>query len=202
MGIRMHLSVGYGLSLSEAGLSKARLNWEVLEDEALFVTWKRAALAYANEHHDSSFKFAMHGANPPTAMHEMTQYDDEFGDEDKLLLFPAGYRKEFSRYGDLLDIFAYEAERPEDCASRVPQWVRHPGCLYPFTGLMRASADAPLGIEDYWEPCWLDKEEHQDAIPTVPRHLWFWLKHVFRLGDEHTSAVFLQLRPHVCRHFS
>lgn len=203
MGIRMNIAVGWGLDLHDR--NRAMLSFEHLEDETLFEAFKADVLAYAEEHNDLREKsyFDEH-MNPATELFQMVIYQEEFGNPDKLLLIPSGYQEFWHRYGNLLDIFEYEATHDYDGPGWMDiEWIEKKGTLYPFIGLMRANPEKPLGFETYWEPFFLDKEEHKNAIPVAPTHLWFLIKHLnlVKAGESVTDA-FLSLRPTFYRWWS
>lgn len=212
MGIRMHLAVGYGLDLSDLNTDLIS-DFERLEDKKLFQSFVQHAIENAEDRDDlqdkMSLGFAMGtkhhrpGRDAPEYFFETMEYDSEFGLPDKLLLYPLGYRSQWHRYGDLLDIFTYEAEHGGDYHDLTPEWTEKPGTLYPFVGLMCANPDKPLGYETYWKPCFLDKEEHKDAIPVAPAHLWHLIRFLeLTDNDEDTARAFLSLRPTVYRWWS
>lgn len=201
MGIRMRNCIGWGLDVSE--LDKTILcDFEELESEDRFAAWREDVLQYAKNHDDIMEKMMFHEQMPrATALYQMVQFDEEFGFEGKLLLVPNGYQKLWMRYGDLLDIFEYEAMKPvEDWG--LSEWVEKPGTLYPFVGLMRANPDKPLGYEEYWEPCYLNREDMRHAIPKAPAHLWFLIKHLELVPADKITETFLKLRPTFYRYFS
>lgn len=201
MGIRMHVAVGWGFDLTGRNLD--HLDYEHLEDKNAFEIFKEDVISYAKEHNDLREKMTWHeNMDPPSDFVDLVVYSPEFGLKDKLLFVPSGQRDTWARYGNLLDIFQYEAYRPLD-NQQDSEWLEKPGTLYPYVGLMRANPDAPLGVEEYWDPFYLDREETRHAIPTAPRHLWFLIKHLRlnRPGESVTEA-FLTLRPTFYRHFS
>lgn len=204
MGIRMHLAVGYGLDLE--GLDKSHLD-ELSEDAGLTQRVIDDTMIYAERYDDIGEKMAVQlmqrDQTTPRYLHEVFKRDEEFGVENKALLVPFAHHKKWHRYGDLLDIFAYEAERDRTSLAWMgPEFTEKKGTLYPYVGLMRANEDAPLGIEHYWESVYLDREEHKDAVPMAPMHLWFLLKHLKLVPEDQTTALFLTLRPTLYRWFS
>ncbi|MTH61162.1 hypothetical protein [Paracoccus litorisediminis] len=213
MGIRMKVAVGYGLDLTG-------LNTEFISDFAnmecadLFSAFVAGALASAEERDDlqdkMSIGFAMGTPHhqpeepPPSAFYQVTEYDREFAFADKLLLYPLGYKKSWSRYGNHLDAFIHEAYQKPGEFDLVSEWREKPGTLYPFSGsLMRANPEKPLGIETYWVPCYMDRPEHRDAAPAPPMHLWHMIRHLeLTRTDAETTAAFLSLRPTFMRWWS
>lgn len=209
MGMRMRVAVGYGLDISS--LDKTFISkYNNMENKELFKAYTEEALKSANERENTSDYLCIHHAlgtkhhkadNPPKSFSDMMDYDSEFAFEDKLLLYPLGYKKQFSRYSNLLDAFIYEATS-EDW-DMTPVWQEKPGTLYPFVGLMRANTDAPLGVEEYWETRYLDREETKNAIPMAPAHLWHLIKHLkLTSTDEETTKAFLSMRPTFMRWWS
>lgn len=204
MGIRMHLSVGYGFNLAELpDLDPAMLRYERLKDGDLFYKWKVDVLAFAAKHDDLSEKLCFHqNMDPPKCLADIAVYDDEFGDKDRLVLIPAGQKKHWHRYGNLLDAFVFEAESDDLNFAMIPEWRPHPGTLYPYIGLMKPNTDKPLGIEKYWVPCYRNHPEHKNAKAWAPWHLWFWIRTVFDLTDAQTTSAFLAAQPGCYRYWS
>lgn len=206
MGIRMHLAVGYGLDIS--GMNKSVVeDWEKLEDPERMQGFISDVRTYSEEHDDLREKMMFHPRSIDSkgipGLYELALHDSEFGLEDKLLLIPFGYQKTWHRYGDLLDIFEYEAYREYDSSEWMdPEFVEKKGTLYPFVGLMRSNPDHPLGVEDYHEPVYLSREETKGATPTAPRHLYFLIKHLELVPEDQLTETFLKLRPTVYRWFS
>ncbi len=213
MGIRMKVAVGYGLDLT--GLNTDLIeDFSNMEDETLFSAFVADALASAAERDDLTDKMAIGFAlgttnNPvdpdkvPKTFDKVTEYDPEFAFEDKLLLYPFGYQRQWSRYDDPLDAFVYEAYQKPGDFDLESEWREKPGTLYPFVNLMRANPDAPLGVESYWESCYLNRPEHRDAIPYAPFHLWHLIRHLkLTDNDADTTKAFLSLRPTLMRWWS
>lgn len=213
MGMRMKVAVGYGLDLT--GLNTDFISdFDNLESEDLFKAFVAAAINSAKERDDLSDKMTIGFATGtkyhpvdtdkiPRAFYETISYDSEFAFEDKLLLHPLGYAESWSRYANTLDAFIYEAYQEPGEFDLMPEWREKPGTLYPFFGLMRANPDKPLGVEEYWEPCYLDKKEHRGATPKAPMHLWHMIRHLQLTDtDEATTAAFLSLRPTFMRWWS
>lgn len=198
----MHLSVGYGLDLTELTDDPAEvMDYSRLEDEDLYQRFLADVLRFAEDTDDLMEKMIFHEKmKPPEYLADMIVYDGEFGLADKVLFLPAGSREKWTRYGDLLDIFAYEAEHPGN-TDLVPVWTEKHGTLYPYVGLMKPNPDMPLGIEKYWVPCYMDHPEHKDAVAWAPWHLWFLLKHLFDLSNEDTTNAFMRLRPTIYRYW-
>lgn len=207
MGIRMHIAVGYGLDLNMFGDDRAdrsKLGFERLEDEDLFSAFREDVFSWAEQNDDIMERAGFHpGMKPPTAFYQMVTYDAEFGLDDKVLLTPAGQHNNWHRYGNLLDAFIYESQQgSSNELSMVPEWILHPGTLYPYVGLMRPSPDKPLGVEKYWESCFRDMPEHKNAIAWAPWHLWFLIKHLGLWPEDKTTEAFLGLRPVIYRYWS
>jgi hypothetical protein len=204
MGIRMNLSVGYGLDLK--GLHTGVLqDYEKLECKKRFVSWRHEVRQYAQDNVDLADKYATNQKQMSAAdcLTDMVEYQGEFGLPDKLLLIPSMYRRSWHRYGNHLDAFEYEAyHKADDPDWMDTEWIERPGCLHPFIGLMRANEEHPNGVEFYWEPCYLDQDEHKDAIPKAPMHLWYLLKHLELAPTERTTELFLRLRPTLYRYWS
>lgn len=203
MGIRMNKAVGWGLDLSS--MDKTVLDdFECLKDPKRFERFKAETMAYAEKHDDPMEKMVFHESmNPATDLFSMIKYDPEFGFEHKALLLPITETNRWHRYGDLLDVFEYEATRDYDGPNWMePEWTEKPGTLYPYVGLMRANPDKPYGIEEYWEPCFMDREETRNAIPKAPRHLYFLIKHLELVPEDMLSLTFLSLRPTIYIWFS
>jgi hypothetical protein len=204
MGIRMQLAVGYGLKLSDhPHLNKDCLNYDSLEDPDKFAAWRRAVLGYAQTYDDLMEKMIMHDSMKPAKdLADMVVYMDEFGDEDRLVLIPSGYKSTWQRGGNHLDAFLYEAQVGNyDDLDLLAEWLPHPGTLYPNVGLMKPNPEMPLGIEKYWVPCYKNHPDHKDAIAWAPWHLYFLIRHLFDISDEQTTETFLALRPGVYRYW-
>lgn len=206
MGIRMKLAVGYGLDLNIlGGASREALKYENIEDEALFTAFVTDVTAFADQTGEVMDKivFVRPDFNPPKDLTDLIVYDDEFGLGDKLLLIPAGARKNWVRYGNLLDAFLYEAQLGDAAYNNgtASEWLPHPGTLYPYIGLMRPNAEKPLGVEKYWDSYYRDKPEHGDAVAWAPWHLWFVIKHLGLWPEDKTTEAFLSLRPTIYRYW-
>jgi hypothetical protein len=211
MGMRMNVAVGYGLMLPP-GVTGLLGNCDAMEDESLFDAFVEEAEACAKARDDVSEQITLACASgslkgPPegvvTCMLDVLDYDNEYGFDDRVLLYPVGFKHLWHRYGDTLDAFIYESQCPPGEFSLQSEWREKPGTLYPFVGLMRANPEKPQGVETYWESCYLDKPEHKYAIPTAPRHLWHLIKHLeLAATDEEATRLFLSLRPTFMRWFS
>lgn len=198
------MAVGWGLDLTGLHTGVLR-DWDKLEDKERFERWRTEARQYAIDHADLADKYATHTGqmNAAESLDQMVQYQEEFGLADKVLLIPSMYRKSWNRYGNHLDAFEYEAYRdPNGDGWMETEWREKPGCLYPFVGLMRANPEHPNGVEYYWESCYLDKEEHKNAIPKAPMHLWYAIKHLELAPEDRTTELFLSLRPTFYRYWS
>jgi hypothetical protein len=205
MGIRIRNCVGWGLDLT--GLDKTVIgNHDRIESEDRFNRWRADVESYAIANNDLMEKMMLKSADKvgrATSLADMIVMDEEFGLADKALFVPIGYHKTWIRYGDLLDIFEYEAMHDHKSPDwMTPEWIEKPGTLYPFIGLMCANPNKPLGYEEFWEPCYLDRAETRDAIPKAPAHLWFLIKHLELVPQEQVADVFLRLRPTFYRYFS
>lgn len=213
MGMRMNVAVGYGLDLT--GLNTEFISdFENMESKELFNEFLTEAIKSAEARGDISDKMSIGFAvgtkchrvddnEVPRAFYQTAEYDSEFAFEDKLLLYPLGYKKSWSRYSDLLDAFIWEAQKGDGADYMQNEWVEKPGTLYPFVGLMRANSEKPLGVEEYWESVYLDKEEFKSAIPKAPLHLWHLIRHLkLTETDEETTRAFLSLRPSFMRWWS
>lgn len=211
MGMRMNVAVGYGLKLDN--LNKTFISqFENMEDESLFRQFTSDAMRDATKRSDFQDKMAMNFAlypnreedtnHPITSFYQTVDYDSEFAFDDRLILYPLGYKNQWSRYANLLDNFIWEATGPDDYAA-IPEWVDKKGTLYPFIGLMRANPDHPHGVEKFWEPYYLDKPDFKDAVPYAPMHLWHLIKHLkLTQNEEQTTQAFLSLHPVFMRWWS
>lgn len=204
MGIRMTLAVGYGLDLNQfGGADRKGLKFEHLKSHDAFERWKEDVVQFAEEHDEFTEKMHFHESfGPPKELWQMVNHQDEFGLKDKLLLTPAGHHESWHRYGDLLDAFTYEAQKGDEEIDMVPEWIEHPGTLYPYVDLMKVNPEKPLGVEKYWIPCYRNHPEHRDAIAWAPWHLWFLIKHLGLWPEERTTEAFLSLRPTIYRYWS
>ncbi len=199
MGIRISLCVGYGLDIT--GMNTDKLNdYEFLENTEIFKQYIEEIAANDISHEYSLVKYLIE-SQKINSFYELITYDSEFGYDDKLLMYPIGFKKEWRRYGDTLDCFNYEANNdPKDWMSL--SWKEKKGTLYPYTGLMKHNADLPLGIEVYWESCYLDKEEFKSAVPYAPIHLWFLIKYLELVPENEITNTFLKLKPTVYTYWS
>lgn len=208
MGIRLNMAMGYGLYplnfMSKEHMEEC-LRFDRLENSDLFEAIKQDLMdASEDEEHPLSTmdKLAFHpNMNPAKEVYEMVRYryDPELGLDDFVLLIPSGHLKIWNRYADPMDTYLMEnVVDPDDYEPKV-----YPinSTLYPYIFLMKPDSGAPRGYSFYWESCWRDKEEFKDAIPGGPEHLWFVLKHVFRLSNQETTAMFLSLRPSIYKSY-
>ncbi|EPX84747.1 hypothetical protein [Salipiger mucosus] len=200
MGIRMHLAMGYGLDLGEAPfLDSARLDIDHLEEKALFDLWESRTLAFARTSGELMEKMIFK-QQMAESLADMVVFDAEFGLEDKVLLQPAGTFRRWSRYGDLLDAYAYEAETGIDPENQIPTWTPVSDWLHPYRGFMVPDPSTEIGIrkiEDYGLT-----EVPEEAVPWVPWHLFFLIQTIFDLDHAETVSTFLTLRPHIYRYQS
>src|SRR6056297_2097174 len=111
MGIRIRNCVGWGLDLT--GLDKTVIcNHDQIESEDTFDRWRTDVESYAIANNDLMEKMMLKSAGKvdrATSLADMIVMNEEFGLADKALLVPSGYHKTWTRYGDLLDVFEYEA---------------------------------------------------------------------------------------------
>ena len=204
MGIRLKTVLGYGLDLSKLeSVNLSALDYDNLEDEALFTKTKIEALNFANEIKDLTDKFCFHPEDQAQDLANIVCFDPEMGFADKLVLVPSSYQKNWKRYGDYIDHALYEAEHdPSDKNWMEPEWIEKKGTLYPFIGLMKENSDKPLGVEKYWRPCYLDDPNYKNAIAFAPWHLWFVIKNMGLCPEEQVTKAFLSLRPVIYRYWS
>lgn len=198
MGIRQNLAMGYGLYplnfMTKEEMENA-LTFDRLEDRSLFNAVVEDLQDSLTSDDDSTFeRMAFHPkVDPAKDLYEIVRYDPEFGLDDFVLLIPSGQQKSWYRYADLMDIYLIESIDPDD--NMTPKVYPINSTLYPYVTLMKPDPETPRGYSFYWNPCWRDKEEFKNAIPGVPDHLWFVLKHVFGMSDKNTTELFLSLRP-------
>lgn len=202
MPIRMHLAMGYGLDLNEVPfLDREKLDIYQLEKEDLFERWKDSTLAFAKASGEIMermiFKEQM---RPPDSLADMVVFNEEFGLESKLLVQPAGSFRRWSRSGDPLDAYAYEAETGIAATESTPTWTQHDGWLHPYCGFMVPDRFAEIGIRKIEDDGLTEIPE--GAVPWAPWHLFFLLQTVFALDRMETVSTFLSLRPHIYRYWA
>lgn len=224
MGIRIKKVMGYSLSLKEVAYSVCNPdmswdNWEFLEDEG---RWK----AMCDE--ILSFDYSSQGVKDPFLLERMylemarddsckidrsdyalgrlkrgdlreyVTYDDEFGCKDTVLFQPLLASEDWRRYDDSIDYIEAHLQNP----SLEPKVMRHNRCLYPFTQLMRKNPDSFLGIEEYWEPCYLDNPKHKDAVPTCTYGVMMLLKYLGMVPEDRLADTIMLLRPTIYTYWS
>lgn len=217
MGFRMKLCAGYGLDIT--GLPRDGLAYERLEDEDCFKAFLadcKDSMQLDDPEMPDRFtmdKIMIGLATRPGRKGDqreivkdltgLVEYEGEYGFENKLLLYPIGRQKVWRRSWNDLDSFVYEAYRENLDQGMEPEWREKPGTLYPITGLMRANAMEPYGVEEYWVNCYLNDPRHKDAVPKAPYHLWHLIKHL-GLATEAAdiTRLFLSLRPTIYRFWS
>ena len=225
MGIRIKKKMGYSLSLHdlkrlEIPIDMSWSNNEFLEDtdkwnsmcdEIISVARKyknrkdnpfvmesmylRMSKEKSDEEISSDYSLSkLKGA----AFYRYITYDDEYGDEDIILFQPLVCGKRWSRYDD--DIDYVEASLDETLMeTRV---VRHNHCLYPFTNLMRKNQESYLGIEQYWESCYLDNPEFKDAVPTCTYGVMMILKYMQIVPEDKLADAIMTLKPTIYSYWS
>jgi hypothetical protein len=125
-------------------------------------------------------------------------YDDEFGDEDTILFQPLVCGENWSRYDDAIDYV--EASLDETLMG--PKVIRHNRTLYPFINLMRKNEESYLGIEQYWEPCYLDKSDFKSAVPTCTYGVMIILKYMEIVSPENLADTIMTLKPTIYSYWS
>jgi hypothetical protein len=190
MGIRIKKAIGYGLDVSDMNTDFIS-DFDNMESKEVFQNFVNEVRLWGEETDDLSTKLHFHENMLETVQfYTNVIWDDEFGFDDKVLLIPIGQENFWKRYDDIID---YTEHRGDDLESR---WVPLKGGIYPYTGeLVRKNPDKPLGIEQYWVPCYLESPEHKDAIPMPPVHLWFMIKHLKLVPEKDVTDAFLSLRP-------
>lgn len=225
MGIRIRKKMGYSLSLKQ--LSELRIpvdmSWkdnEFLEDKDKWNTMCDEIISVAKEYkhrkdnpfvlesmylkmskeksdEDISSDYSLNKLKG-SEFYQYITYDDEFGDEDTILFQPLIGCEKWSRYDN--DIDYVEASLDETLMS--PKVTRHNHTLYPFTNLMRKNPDSYLGIEQYWESCYLDKPDFKDAVPTCTYGVMLILKYMEIVPPENLADAIMSLRPTIYSYWS
>lgn len=224
MGIRIKKIMGYSLSLKEIADSVCEpdMSWddcEFLEDEGRWQTMCDEILSYDYlaqgtkdpfllermylkmvrdspekiDRSDYSLNRLKNGS-----MFDYVTYDNEFGCKDTVLFQPLLASEDWRRYDDSIDYIEAHLQNP----SLEPKVVRHNRCLYPFTNLMRKSPAGYLGIEEYWESCYLDNPKHKDAVPTCTYGVTMMLKYLGMVPEDKLADAIMLLRPTIYTYWS
>jgi hypothetical protein len=125
------------------------------------------------------------------AFYKYITYDKEFGDKDTVVIKPLTAPRSWSRYDD--DIDYVESQLSGNVGE--PLVVRHNRSLYPFTNLMRKNPDSYMGIEEYWEPCYLDKPEFKGAVPSCTYSVMLILKYMGIVPEDKLTDTIMLIRP-------
>lgn len=206
MGIRIKKQMGYSLSLKEVEelVCAPDISWihgEFMEDGD---KWEQMCDEILREHNSR----AKDSWKSPFLMEQITideikydrrkrdfyryiNYDDEFGDKDTILFQPLLVPEDWSRYDDSIDY----VEAHLDTTEIGPKVVRHNRALYPFINLMRKNPDSYLGIEEYWESCYLDNPEHKDAVPSCTYSVMLLLKYTGMVPEDKLADTIMLFRP-------
>ena len=221
MGIRIKKLMGYSLSLEEIGdkICAPNMEWncdEFLESERKWEEMCKEILDVQGRYSGDDWKkspFTLERMylemvrdgdksqgedyvldNLRTGMfYKFITYDNEFGDADTVLIRPLLSPKDWSRYDDAIDYIEANLQGHNG----EPKVIRHNRTLYPFTNLMRKNPDSYMGIEEYWEPCYLDKPKFKEAIPTCTYSVMLILKYMGLVPEDRLADAVMLLRPTV-----
>jgi len=130
--------------------------------------------------------------------YQYINYDDEFGDKDTILFQPLIGCHQWYRYDNAIDYI----EASLDETFMRPKVIRHNHTLYPFTNLMRKNPDSYLGIEQYWESCYLDNPDVKKAVPTCTYGVMLILKYMEIVPPEKLADAIMTLRPTIYSYWS
>lgn len=225
MGIRIKKMMGYGLSLKELnGLDiPIDMSWvgnEFLEDKDKWNLMCDEIISVAKEYKnkkDNPFvmesmclKMSKEKSDEDISsdyslsklkngnFYQYITYDDEFGDKDTILFQPLIGFKQWFRYDD--DIDYVEASLDETLME--PKVIRHNHTLYPFINLMRKDPDSYLGIEQYWESCYLNNPDFKEAVPTCTYGVMLILKYMEIVPPEKLADAIMTLKPTIYSYWS
>lgn len=224
MGIRIKKIMGYSLSLKEVEESicppdmawddceflEDRGRWKAMCDEILsfnpsgkeckdpFIL-ERMYLEMVRDNPDRTDKseYSLNRLKRGD-LWEYIKYDDEFGCKDTVLFQPMLASEDWYRFDDSIDYVEAHLQNP----SLGPKVVRHNRCLYPFNNLMRKNPDSFLGIEEYWESCYLDSPKHKDAVPTCTYGVMMMLKYLNMVPEDKLADTIMLLRPTIYTYWS
>jgi hypothetical protein len=224
MGIRIKKIMGYSLSLKDVAEQVCAPNmswdnWEFREDEGRWQAMCDEILSYEYSAHGHKDPFILERMylemirdNPDRAdssdyslnrlkrgsLGEYVTYNSEFGCKDTVLFQPMLASKDWYRFDDSIDYV--EAHLQGETAG--PKVVRHNRALYPFTNLMRKNPDSFLGIEEYWESCYLDSPKHKDAVPTCTYGVMMLLKYLNMVPEDKLPDAIMLMRPTIYTYWS
>jgi hypothetical protein len=224
MGIRIKKLMGYSLSLKELNdlgipFDMSWHNNDFLEDEDKWNEMCEEILSvYSQYGNDSNNPFVLEHMylgmlkETPKAFekeyvvdrlrrasfYEFITYNDEYGDPDTILFQPLVSYKDWYRYANAIDY----VEASLDDSLMKPKVVRHNHTLYPYSNLMKKNPDSYLGIEHYWESCYLDKPEFKDAVPTCTYSVMLMLKYMQIVSEENLADAIMTIRPTIYSYWS
>lgn len=223
MGIRIHKMMGYSLSLKEVAdlVCNPDMSWahgDFLEDEGKWREMCDEILSSNFPEKDARDPFFLERMSlerirdngkidaSDYSLNELKNggfwrhitYNNEFGCSDTVLFQPLLASKDWSRYDNPIDYIESSLQNH----SSEPQVIRHNRCLYPFISLMRENPDGYLGIEQYWEPCYLDNPKYKDAIPTCTFGVMMMLKYMKMVPEDKLSDAIMLFRPTIYTYWS
>ena len=215
MGIRIKKEMGYSLSLkqlNDLGIStdmswahnnflEDRDEWDLMCDEIISVanTYKENNPFFLESMYlDGAKEKSDYSLGKGSGFYHYVTYDDEFGDEDTILFQPLVCSEDWSRCDDPVDY----VEASLDESHPKPKVIRHNRTLYPFNNLMRKNGDSYLGIEQYWESCYLDNPKFKTAVPTCTYGVMMILKYMKLVSPENLADTIMTLRPTVYSYWS
>lgn len=224
MGIRIKKMMGYSLSLKEVAEQVCPPdmtwdNWEFMEDEGRWQAMcdeilssnfsgqgvkdpfflERMYLEMVRDNPDKIDKsdYSMNRLKRGD-LGEYVKYDNEFGCKDTVLFQPMLASEDWYRFDDSIDYVEAHLQNP----SLEPKVVRHNRCLYPYINLMRKNPDSFMGIEEYWEPCYLDNPKHRDSVPTCTYGVMMLLKYLGMVPEDKLADTIMLLRPTIYTYWS
>lgn len=224
MGIRIKKIMGYSLSLKEVAeqVCAPDMTWdncEFLEDEERWQTMCNEILSsdcpekgvkdpfFLEKMYLQMVKDESDKIDPSDyvtyrlkngSLFDYVTYNTESGCKDTVLIQPLLASEDWRRHDDSIDYIEAHLQSP----SLEPKVVRHNRCLFPFINLMRRNPDSFMGIEEYWEPCYLDNPKHKDAVPTCTYDVMMILKYLNMVPEDKLADAIMLMRPTIYTYWS
>lgn len=213
MGMRIHVSIGYGFDLT--GQNKEHLvnRWE--GDESLWDRLSEEIVEDIRKSQDDSEKslsmsdrifFGKNwhkNDNPerkPFHLGDFVDYDSEFLGEDRIIFRSYPFGRKWHRYDDDIDYFQAgcfgELGEPTDVI-----WRETKRSIYPHVGLMRPNPDWHMGVESYMQSCYMDGDT-TDLTALVPLQVMFVMKHLLQIPEDRLVEEFMKVKPVYARWWS
>lgn len=210
MGMRVITAIGYGLNIAGMDKTTLRGRWD---NEKQFDLKTDEIIQMVNDTKDEDHDGIMmqdrmffgdkRAAKFKFNFTECYDYDDEFFDEDYLMLYPHPFGSDWRRYDDSIDYFQSFLLQEQFGEPTDTVWKQSRMSLYPYSGLMRKDPTKFLGVDYYSEPFYtMDSEKMKDAIPHAPLHLMFYIKVLNLVPEDQLLDAFMQLRPTYARWWS